>query len=195
MFAAAAPGFEAKAFFEYHMYTLPRATTLACMEMKQISLFEPATTEVTKIYHYQADRGENVDVQIEFRNSSQSGLGMPLPAGRVRLFKSDDDGSLILLGEDRIDHTPKDEEVSLTVGTAFDIKGEQKTVSQTRVSQSIEEREFEIELRNHKSEEVTIEVEKKLWGFWEILESTHEYTSEDANTLIFKVPVEMYGTL
>ena len=78
----------------------------------------------------------------------------------------------------------------MTVGTAFDIKAEQKVLNQIRVSKQIEEREFEIELRNHKNEDVIIEVEKRLYGFWEVIESTLEYDKEDANTLIFKLPVK-----
>ena len=195
MAAAAPPGFEEKAFFEYRMYTLPRRATLANKEIKQISLFDPASTAVEKIYLYRPDRdARNVWVKVEFANSSQAGLGMPLPAGRVRLFKADDDGSLILLGEDRLEHTPRDEEVSLTVGTAFDIKAEQKVVRQTRISKKVEEREFEIELRNHKSENVTVRVEKRLYGFWEVLEANLEYEQKDANTLVFQLPVAADGT-
>jgi hypothetical protein len=188
--AAAAPGFEEKAFFEYHMYTLPRRATLADKEIKQISLFEPASTKVNKIYEYQPDlNAEDIQVKVEFKNSEASGLGMPLPAGRVRLFKADDDGSLILLGEDRIDHTPKGEKLSLTVGNAFDIKGEQKLLNRTQVSPKIEDRDFQIELRNHKKEDVIIAVKKQMYGFWEVLESDLPYDKEDASTLVFKVPV------
>ncbi len=188
--SAAAPGFEEKAFFEYHMYTLPRPATLANKEMKQISLFEPASAGVEKIYYYRPHRSAtDVQVVIECENSTESGLGMPLPAGRVRLFKADDDGSMILLGEDRLDHTPKDEEISLTVGNAFDIKGEETLLNQTRISNKVEDREFEIELRNHKTEDVSIRVEKRLWGFFEITQSSHEYTRKDASTLAFEIPV------
>jgi hypothetical protein len=192
MAMAAAPdaGFEEKAFFEYHMYTLPRPATLANKEIKQISLFEPATAKVEKTFIYQPDRNrEDVVVKVEFENSEETGLGMPLPAGRVRLFKADDDGSLILLGEDRLDHTPKDEEISLTVGNAFDIKGEETIVNQTRISKTIEEREYKIELRNHKSENVTVKVEKRLWGYWEVISSSQEYNKKDVNTLEFEVLV------
>ena len=196
MVLSAAPvAFEEKAFFEYHMYTLPRPATLANNEIKQISLFEPATAAVKKVYYYRPQRSaEDVQVVVEFVNSEQAGLGMPLPAGRVRAFKADSDGSLILLGEDNLDHTPKDEEISLTIGTAFDIKGEETMVNQTRISKKVEDREFEIELRNHKKEDVTIKVEKPLWGFWEITQSTHEYTKKDAGTVTFEVPVKADST-
>lgn len=189
--AAATPGFQEKAFFEYHMYTLPRSATLADKEMKQISLFEPASTGVEKIYYYRPHRSAtDVQVVIECVNSKETGLGMPLPAGRVRIFKADDDGSMILLGEDRLDHTPQDEEISLTIGNAFDIKGEETILKQTRISKKVEDREFEIELRNHKSEDVIVRVEKRLWGFFEVTQSSHEYNRKDARTLAFEIPVK-----
>ncbi|MEW5994087.1 MAG: DUF4139 domain-containing protein [Candidatus Zixiibacteriota bacterium] len=186
-----AKGFEEKAFFEYHLYTLPRKATVADKEIKQISLFEPATTGVEKVFLYRPERSaRKVEVALKFTNSAAAGLGLPLPAGRVRLFKADDDGFLVLLGEDRIDHTPKDEELNLQVGYAFDIAVEERLMDQTRVSPKVEERTYEIELRNRKSESVTVKVEKKLYGFWEIVESSHTYTKKDATTLVFEVPVE-----
>jgi hypothetical protein len=193
--AAAPAAFEEKAFFEYHMYTLPRSATLANNEIKQISLFEPARASVKKVYYYRPQRSaEDVQVVVEFVNSEQTGLGIPLPAGRVRVFKADSDGSLILLGEDNLEHTPKDEEISLTIGTAFDIKGEETMVNQVRVSKKVEDREFEIELRNHKKEDVSIKIEKQLWGFWEITQSSHEYKKKDAGTVTFEVPVKADST-
>lgn len=187
-------GFEEKEFFEYHLYTLPRKTTLADKEIKQISLFEPAESAVEKIFLYKPDRNpKKVEVILKFRNSPESGLGMPLPGGRVRLFKADDDGSLILLGEDRIDHTPKDEEVTIKVGFAFDISAEETLLSHSRPSKLVEERTYEIVIRNHKSVDITVEVEKRLYGIWEILESNFEYEKKDANTLIFHLPVPSDG--
>ena len=136
---------------------------------------------------------KKVEVALKFRNSKESGLGMPLPGGRVRLFKADDDGSLILLGEDRIGHTPKDEEVNIKVGFAFDISAEETLIDQSRPSRLIEERTYEIEIRNHKSEDIIVDVEKKLYGIWEILESSLEYEKKDANTIIFHLPVSSDG--
>ena len=189
-------GFEEKAFFEYHLYTLPRKATVADKEIKQISLFEPASTSVKKIYLYEPEKdAENVKVKVEFTNSKESGLGIPLPAGRVRMFKADSDGSLILLGEDQIEHTPKDEKVDLTVGDAFDIVAEQTMANRTRISDRVEDRQFKIELRNRKKEDVTISVEKKLWGFWEVTTSSHPSTKKDANTLRFEVPVKAESTV
>jgi hypothetical protein len=193
---ADAVGFQEKAFFEYHLYTLPRNATVADREIKQISLFEPASAKVNKIFRYRPDySAKNIEVAIRFTNSKATGLGMPLPEGRVRVFKADDDGSRILLGEDRIEHTPKDEEMTLVIGNAFDIVGEERTMNQTRVSQYIEDREMEIELRNRKDTLVTVEVSKKLYGFWEILDSSLEYKKKDANTIEFNVPVNANQTV
>nr|MBN2278857.1 DUF4139 domain-containing protein [candidate division Zixibacteria bacterium] len=194
MLAKGSAGFEEKQFFEYHLYTLPRKATIADNEIKQISLFDPTASRVTKKYYYQPDvNDKNVKVSVEFVNSIQAGLGMPLPEGRVRLFKADSDGSMILLGEDRIDHTPKDEEVKLTVGNAFDISAETKILNMQQVSQRVEEYSYEIELRNHKDENVTIQVEKKFYGDWEMIKTNYEYKKKDAVTIEFEVPVLANG--
>ncbi len=188
---ATGAGFEEKAFFEYHMYTLPRRATVADKEIKQISLFEPARTTVDKLFVYRPDRHpSDVEVRLKFINSESDGLGMPLPAGRIRLFKADDDGAMILLGEDRIDHTPKDEEVTVKVGNAFDIVAEQKLISQQRVSAKVEDRQYEIELRNRKEADVMVTVEKSFYGYWDILESNYEFKRKNASTVEFDIPVK-----
>ncbi len=193
--AAAAPGFEEKAFFEYHMYTLPRTATLADKEMKQISLFEPAKAVVQKEFVFAPEENASqVKVALKFKNSKQTGLGMPLPEGRVRLFKADDDGALILLGEDMIEHTPKDEELDIKVGYAFDISAEERLMNQRQVSGKVEDRDYEVEIRNHKSEPVTVKVEKKLWGFWEVQKAGFEYRKKDASTLQFDLHVPANDT-
>lgn len=195
-FDKAYAGFEEKAFFEYHLYTLPRKATLADKEKKQISLFEPARTTVEKIYQYAPEKNATkVEVAVKFRNSTETGLGLPLPAGRVRVFKADTDGSMILLGEDEIEHTPRNEEVKLAVGYAFDITAEEKILSQERVSTRVEDKVHEISLSNRKEEPVTVEIEKKLYGFWDILESNIEFVKKNATTIVFKVPVKADGTV
>ena len=188
-------GFEEKSFFEYHMYTLPRKATLANKENKQISLFEPAETEVEKIFLYKPDYNpKKVEVALKFTNSKSDGLGMPLPAGRVRLFKADDDGMKILLGEDYIEHTPKDEKVMIKVGNAFDITAEYILKSQNRVSPKVEDQEFEIKLNNRKDSPVTVEIEKKLYGYWEIISADFEFKKKDAQTITFKQKIEQSGS-
>ncbi len=188
--AASAP-FEEKAFFEYHMYTLPRNATLADKEQKQISLFDPAKGTVAKEFLYRPSADTKaVKVMVKLKNSKESGLGMPLPAGRVRMFKADTDGMLVLLGEDQIEHTPKDDSLKVDIGTAFDITAEEKTMNITRVSNNVEERDFEIELRNRKSEGVTVRVEKDLWSYWEVLSSSLPWKKQDAQLVSVSVPIK-----
>jgi hypothetical protein len=189
--AAQATGFEEKEFFEYHLYTLPRKATLANNEIKQISLFEPAMTKIDKEFYFEPDvNNRKVKVILKFTNSKELGLGIPLPEGRARIFKADTDGSMILLGEDRIKHTPKDEKLELNIGYAFDISVEEKILDYQKITDRVEERTYEISLRNHKKEDATITVKKRLYGEWNILKSNHQYTKEDANTAIFKIPVK-----
>jgi hypothetical protein len=186
-------GFEEKEFFEYHLYSLPRKVTLANNEQKQISLFDPAVTDITKNYLYKPDfNAENIEVILKFNNSSDKGLGMPLPAGRVRIFKADEDESLILLGEDNIKHTPKNENVELNVGNAFDLKGKLTELNRQMITSKIEEKEFSIELTNRKDEKVSIDVEKQFHGNWEIITTNFEYEKKDANTIKFtaSIPVD-----
>jgi len=182
--------FEEKEFFEYHLYSLPRKVTLANNEQKQISLFDPALTEITKKYIYIPDSNpESVEVLLKFNNSEAKGLGMPLPAGRVRIFKSDDDESLILLGEDNIKHTPRNEDVELNVGNAFDLKGKLTELNSQMISSKIEEKEFSVELTNRKKESVLIDVEKQLVGNWEITSADFEFEKIDAYRIRFTANV------
>lgn len=187
-------GFEEKPFFEYHLYTLPRKATIANNEIKQISMFEPALAQVEKELRYDANPGnKNVYVYIKTRNSDEVGLGMPLPAGRVRVFKEDSDGSLILLGEDRIDHTPRNEEIKLTIGEAFDVIGETTTVSQRRITDRISETDYRIEVRNQKDEAARVVVSEKLYGFWEITSSSVDYVKKSANEVEWTLDIGPEG--
>jgi hypothetical protein len=177
-----AAGFEEKPFFEYHLYTLPRPATLANNEIKQISMFEPAQAVVTKEMRYAANPGnKTVKVYIKMRNSEEVGLGMPLPAGRVRVFKADSDKSLILLGEDKIDHTPRNEEVKLTIGEAFDVVGETTEVARRRISDDVFETDYRIEVRNQKDGPVRVVVSRGFGGFWEIIRSTIDFEKKSAS--------------
>jgi hypothetical protein len=188
--AAAGAGFEEKAFFEYHLYTLPRKATLADKEVKQISLFEPAQTNIEKKYQYKPDQNpRNIEVVFKFKNSKESGLGLPLPAGRVRLFKADTDGSMILLGEDAINHTPRDEELSLKVGTAFDVVADERVMNQIQISSKVQDQEMEMEIRNRKDQAVTVDIEKNLYGNWQILQADFQWAKKDAYRITASVPV------
>lgn len=184
------PGFQEKAFFEYHLYTLPRPSTIANNEIKQLSLFPAAQAGVSKEYFYSASAGnKKIDVKLRFANSQDNGLGMPLPAGRVRIFKNDSDGSTILLGEDRIDHTPRDEELLLTVGQAFDLVAEEITRDRRNVSAKVTDYDYKISLRNRKDDDVTIHVIKRLGFDWTITKTSHPFEKKSAGTVQFDIEV------
>jgi hypothetical protein len=183
-------GFQEKTFFEYHLYTLGRQSTIANNETKQVSLFEPATTPIKKLYRYAAaDGAKDVNVVVSFKNSEANNLGMPLPAGKIRMTKLDTDGSEEFLGEDQIDHTPKNEEVELKVGNAFDVVGETATLDSKRISDRVAELTIEVKLRNHKKEDVTVSVLYNVWGDWQILENNFPWVKKNARQSEFTVPV------
>jgi len=210
-------GFEEKGFFEYHLYTLGRPTTVKDNSQKQIELFAPVeNVPAKKIYLYFGavnlpwwgsdalqDRNlgtqmnKKVDIYMTFQNSEKSGLGIPLPAGRVRVYKEDEaDGSLEFVGEDRIDHTPKDEKVLLKMGSAFDVVGERKQTNfQIDTRAHWIDESFEIKVRNHKQEDIEVIVKENLfrWHNWEVKEKSHEFEKIDARTIHFPVKVPKDG--
>ena len=189
---AAPPQFTQKSFFEYHLYTLQRKATINNNQIKQISLFPTSETKITKIYIYNGGNyGDDVRVNLEFKNSKSAGLGIPLPKGKVRVYKKDDaDNSLEFVGEDIIDHTPKDEKVRIYLGNAFDIKGKRIKKSSKRLSNNAREETWQITLKNHKETDVTVFVVENLRGDWEILEKSHSYIKKDANTIEFEISLE-----
>jgi len=196
---AAEPQFEEKAFFEYHLYTLQRKTTLRDNETKQIELLTAANVPVKKVYVFDGANlrpgppnqppQAKVNVMVEVENRQENHLGMPLPKGKVRVYKADEDGSLQFVGEDEIDHTPKDEKIRLYLGDAFDLVGERKQTDERVIADNVRQYSFEIALRNHKQEAVEITVVEHLFGDWEILRESHEHTQKDARTLEFHVRV------
>ncbi len=193
--------FEEKGFFEYHIYDLQRPTTLKNNQIKQISLLEVNDIAVAKeyrvygqqYYYTRQYREENpkepVDVHIKFQNTEENNMGMPLPKGMVRLYKKDEDKKLQLIGGDTIEHTPKDEEVTLKVGEAFDITAERKQTDFRQLSTRLYESEWEITLKNHKEQDVVVSVIEPVSGNWQVIDNSHPYTKEDAFTLRFDVPV------
>jgi hypothetical protein len=190
--AQAAPQFEEKAFFEYHLYTLLRPATIKDNEIKQVSLFPSTNVKVKKIYTYDGARyDKKVRVELEFKNAQSEGLGMPLPQGKIRVYKADVDKSLEFVGEDRINHTPKDEKVRVFLGNAFDIVGERKKTDFKQITDDVTEESYQIKLRNHKEEAVEVVVVEHLYSYteWEIRESTFPYEKKDANTIEFKIPL------
>jgi hypothetical protein len=216
---AAAPaedGFVQKDFFEFHLYTLGRKTTLPNNSTKQIELFDQARQIPARkvLVYYGApqpyfypspytDRNmgvamnKKVDVYLEFKNDRQFGLGVPLPAGRLRVSQLDKaDGSLEFIGEDQIDHTPKDEQVRVKLGSAFDVVGERRQVNfSVDTAAKWMEEEIEVKLRNHKSQPVDVVVKENLyrWSNWKLLTKTHEFVKEDARTIHFPVKVAKDG--
>jgi hypothetical protein len=208
----AADGFAEKAFFEYHLYTLGRPTSLPDNSTKQIELFPLAPgvgCEKNLVYYglgtrypvygspmldrnFGVQSNKKVDVYLRFRNAKANGLGVPLPAGRLRVSKLDGaDNSLEFIGEDLIDHTARDEMVQVKLGSAFDVVGERKQLD-FRIDTTAKwiEEDIEVRVRNQKPDEiVTVIVKESLyrWTNWAITKRSQEFTKEDARTVHFPV--------
>ncbi len=183
-------GFEERQLFEYHLYELDGKTTVNNSEIKQIALFPAAKAKVKKLLIYdQWKNDRKVSVIIEFTNAEKDGLGMPLPAGKVRVYKIDTDGAMEFVGEDALDHTPKDEDVRLVLGYAFDVAAERKVVDISRISKTVLEETVEISLRNRKDESVNITAVEHLRGDWEIIEKSDKFEKKDAYTIEFTVDI------
>jgi hypothetical protein len=216
MDAAAAPGFEEKSFFEYHLYTLGRPATIPNNSTKQIELFDAATRVPAKkqLVYYGGDFGGDygapmldgemnpgsntqVAVWLKFDNEKASGMGIPLPAGRIRVSQQDEaDGSLEFIGEDAIKHTPKDEDVRVKLGTAFDVVGERRqTDFVVNTKGRVMEEAFEIKVRNHKDQAVEVIVRENLyrWSQWTLMEQSQPSEKKDARTIEFPVKVAADG--
>ncbi len=187
------PRFEEKAFFEYHLYTLGRKTTLKNNQTKQIALFPPTRTKTEKIFMFDGASDKKVRVHLEFQNKKKDGLGLPLPKGKIRVYKTDDDGAQEFIGEDEIDHTPMDETVRIFLGNAFDLTGERVQQSTRRISDRAREESYAITLRNHKDDNVDIVVVEHFWGDWTVSGNSHAFTKKDVRTLEFRVPVTAKG--
>jgi len=199
---AAAPQFKEDSFFEYHIYTLERPATVKDNQTKQISLVTADNIPVKKEllyyganYYYTSRYGEamsnqKIGVFVEIRNKKVNNLGIPLPKGTVRVYKADKEGSLQFVGEDSIDHTPKDEKVRIKLGDAFDVVGSRKQTDWKKIAYDTYEAAFEISLRNHKKEDVVVKVVEPVPGDWKMLSSSHEYNKSEAFTAEFNIPVQ-----
>src|SRR5467141_3525583 len=205
--SAAAPAFQQESFSEYHLYSLSRRTSIFDQESKQISLLNASRFPLQKIfvvngqsYYYRngaqpgAPVKDPVQVFYKFKNEDKAGLGMPLPAGTIRVYQADSRGGSLFVGEDRIDHTPKDETINLQIGNAFDIVAERKQTDYKRLSDRLYEFEYEITLRNHKDAPITVEVNEPIGGDWEMVNSTYKFTKTAAFAAQFQVPVDKDGT-
>jgi hypothetical protein len=204
--AKAAPQFQQENFSEYHLYSLARRTSVEDKETKQISLLEGTGVPVEKLfvvngqnfyYHNRQNPGspikDSVMVFYKFKNEEKAGLGVPLPAGNVRVYQKDSKGGLLFIGEDHIDHTPKDEFINVKIGNAFDIVCERKQTDYKSIATGVWEMEFEITLRNHKDTPISVQVNEPIGGDWEMLTSTYKATKTAAFAARFDVPVKANG--
>lgn len=215
--AKAIPQFEEQSFFEYHMYTMARPTTIRNNETKQLSLLNADGVAVGKemIYDgrkqwwsswwypgredlnpgsgYDTSSYHKVNVTLEIKNSQANRMGMPLPKGKVRVYKLDDKGAQQFVGEDMIDHTPKDEKIKLYVGDAFDVVGDYKRTNYNKISARAIEESFEVKIRNHKQTPVEVKVVDHVWADWKITQSSDKYEKIDAHTIQFPVKVPKDG--
>jgi len=206
---AAGPAMAEESLLDYHLYTLDRPTTIRENQVKQVALLHATGVPVTKEYllrgsdyYYRGRHGEpakklKAAVFLEFTNSAKSGLGMPLPKGILRVYKNDRAGNAQFVGEDRIDHTPKNEKVRLRLGDAFDVTADRTQTDYKKIAggpqETIIETAYRIELKNAKSEAVTVKVEEPMPGDWQILQESHAHTKKDARTAGWEIGIPAEG--
>jgi hypothetical protein len=199
---AAPPPMAQESFSDYHLYTLGRKTSINNNQTKQVSMLGATAFPVRKRYvvdgqafyyrnaqHPGSPLKDEVQVFYQFTNDAKAGLGMPMPAGVIRVYQADSRGGTQFVGEDRIDHTPKDETLNLKIGTAFDLVAERRQTDFEKIASNVYELEFEVALRNHKTTPVTVEVNEPIGGTWRMISSTHTHTKTDAWAARFSVPV------
>jgi hypothetical protein len=204
--AAAAPPMAQESFSDYHLYTLGRKTSINNSQTKQVSMLEGSGVPIQKRYivegqhmyyrnpgHPGSPIKDVVQVFYQFKNEEKGGLGMPMPAGTVRVYQEDSKGAVQFVGEDRINHTPKDETLNIKIGNAFDVVCERKQTDFEKISSGVYEVGYEITLRNHKAVPVTVEVNEPVGGTWRMLQSSHEHTRTAAWAAQFHVPVPVDG--
>jgi hypothetical protein len=202
--APAAAPMAQEPFSEYHLYTLGRKTTINHNETKQVSMLAGTGFPVVKryvvngrsFYYHNFHRPgapikDQVEVFYQFKNEEAGGLGMPMPAGTVRVYQADSNGGVQFVGEDRIAHTPEDEVLNLKIGNAFDIVSERNQIDFDKIGVDVYEVEYAITLRNRKTMPITVEVNEPIGGTaWRMLQSSHKYTKTAAFAAQFMVPIE-----
>ena len=210
MMAAAAPMMEEEALFEYHLYSLAQPTTIADNQSKQVALLAaqgiPARKELIftgNDYYYRAQQGEigvklKASVFLEIDNREEANLGLPLPKGVVRIYKQDSQGKAQFVGEDRIDHTPKNETLRLKLGEAFDVTADKTQTDFVKLSgtgpwQYQFETAYRLRLRNAKPEAVTVKVREPIPGDWKLLESSHPPQKVSANLAEWEIKIPAEG--
>jgi len=198
--------FSEESFFEYHLYSLDRPATVKDKQTKQLSLLsaDDIATEKTFVYQpirnywfgrYDAvDKQTKVGVFLSIENTKENSLGMPLPKGVVRVYKEDASGSLQFVGEDAIDHTPKDEKVRIKMGNAFDVVAERvQTDFQVLSSGHLYRSSYKVTLRNHKDDDITVQVIERISGDWTVESNSHAFEKEASHRIRFDVPVASNG--
>jgi hypothetical protein len=218
MLDAAVPVVREKSFDEFHLYTLQRPTSLRDEETKQVEfvrstgihaqrlfIYDGAQTAQYGYYNLEQIRSDanygtasnpKVWVMEEFKNSDTNHLGIPLPKGKLRFYRRDTDGHLEFVGENTIDHTPKDETIRVYTGNSFDVTGERKRTNyRVDSNQRWMDETFEIRLRNHKKESVDVRAVEHLyrWTNWKISEQSSEFKKNDAQTIEFPVTIAPNG--
>jgi len=190
MDAGMAPQFQEQSFFEYHLYTLQRPATVKNNELKQIEMMTARAVPVKKVY--KVENGNKPQVKLEFSNKKENSMGLPLPKGRVRLYKKDKEGTLQFIGEDQIDHTPKDEKISLLLGNVFDVAVERQQTNYNQIQPGrVWEETWEIKLRNRKEENIQVLVVENLYGGreWKITKNSHPFEKKNAQRMEAMVDV------
>ncbi len=200
-----APAFQEESLLDYHLYTLERRTSVKDKEKKQVALLEAHDVQVTKKLvlrgqsaYFLARYGtistnQQLDVMLELENAKQNQLGMPLPKGTLRVYKADSAGGLQFVGEDQLDHTPRDEKVKLRLGQAFDVVADRKQLQYTQLFKCVSDSDMEIEIRNHKDTAEAVEVWEPVVGDWELVRSSHPSRREDSRTFVFDLSVPARG--
>lgn len=203
--AAGSSAFREEGLLEYHLYTLDRPADVLDKEQKQVTLIEAPAVGVAKKLIFASQPqwftaqvgpvqvNQKVSVYLDFKNTQANHLGIPLPKGTVRVYKADKAGKKQFVGEDAIDHTPRDEKVRIKVGEAFDVVADRKQMEWHQLGECTAESVWQIELRNHKAEDVTVEVREPVNGDFTIVESSLPAKKEDANTFTFDVKVPHRG--
>jgi len=199
------PKFEEEGFFEYHLYTLNQPTTILDNEQKQVTLLEGKNVKVTKKlifygagYYYRGSYGQvesnkKVGVYLDIENKENNHLGIPLPKGIVRVYKADKSGAKQFIGEDQIDHTPRDEKLRIKMGEAFDVVADRKQMEWKPFGSCVSESAWEISVRNHKDEAAEVEIYEPAGGDWEIIQSNFTANKKDQWTFTFDVKVPAKG--
>lgn len=206
---AAAPAMAEESLLDYHLYTLERLTTIRENQVKQVALLNASGVPVSKEYllrggeyYYRGRHGMlgkklKVAVYLEFNNSTKAGLGIPLPKGVLRVYKKDTAGNAQFVGEDRIDHTPKNEKVRLRLGDAFDVTADRIQTDYKKIaggpSGTVIETAYRLELKNAKRQPVTVKVEEPMPGDWRILQQSHAHTKKDAHTATWQIAIPAEG--